>query len=152
MGRLIVICGLPGSGKTTLARRLETDYRAIRMCPDEWMAALQIDLYDEAARARIEALQWKLGQGLLRLEHTVIIEWGTWGRNERDVLRLGARDLGAVVELRYLTASREVLWQRVRDRGLENPPIQRCDLDRWIESFQAPTDEELRLFDAPVFE
>lgn len=45
--RLIILCGLPGSGKTTLAKLLEGKRRAVRLCPDEWMDALQIDLYYE---------------------------------------------------------------------------------------------------------
>jgi len=32
---LHLICGLPGSGKTTLAKKLEREHTAIRLCPDE---------------------------------------------------------------------------------------------------------------------
>jgi len=32
--------GLPGSGKTTLARSLEKEYSALRLTPDEWHTAL----------------------------------------------------------------------------------------------------------------
>jgi predicted kinase len=88
--RLIVVCGLPGSGKTTLAKALESRLRAVRLCPDEWMDALSLDLYDEERRAKIEALQWKFARELLALGLTVIVEWGTWGRSERDALRLGS--------------------------------------------------------------
>jgi predicted kinase len=35
-----IVCGLPGSGKTTLARTLESQFRAVRFTPDEWMDAL----------------------------------------------------------------------------------------------------------------
>lgn len=45
-GRLIIVSGLPGSGKTRLAERLEHDLQAIRLAPDEWMADLGVDLYD----------------------------------------------------------------------------------------------------------
>jgi predicted kinase len=70
---------------------LESRLRAIRLCPDEWMEALCLNLYDEEERGKIEALQWKFGQELLALGLTVIIEWGTWGRSKRDILRLRAR-------------------------------------------------------------
>ena len=63
--RLIIVCGLPGSGKTTHAKALERSHRAIRFAPDEWMNALSIDIYDEEKRGQIEALQWKLSQELL---------------------------------------------------------------------------------------
>lgn len=145
--RLIIICGLPGSGKTTLAKCLEESLNAVRLAPDEWMDALSIDLYDEESRARIEALQWKLGHKLLKLGLVVIIEWGTWGKSERDALREGARQLGAAVELHYLSAPPEILFERIQRRGMENPPIKREDILRWAEIIQVPTEEEMNLFD-----
>jgi predicted kinase len=147
--RLIVLCGLPGSGKTTLAKRLEGRLQGIRFCADEWMAALSIDIYDEAMRTKIEALQWEFAQQLLVLDQTVIIEWGTWGRSERDTLRLGARALGAAVELHYLLEPPDVLFERIQRRGMENPPIEREAISRWLEMFQAPTPDEMALFDEP---
>ena len=149
--RLVIVCGLPGSGKTTLARALESKLDGVRLSPDEWMDALLINLYDEDRRARIERLQWKFARQLLVLGLTVIIEWGTWGRSERDELRLGARALGAAVELHYLSAPVDVLFDRLQGRGTENPPIEREALSQWCEMFEAPTLEEMELFDRPLF-
>jgi predicted kinase len=149
-GRLIIICGLPGSGKTTLAKQLESRLAAVRFCPDEWMQTLAIDIYDEETRGKIEALQWNLAQQLLALGLNVIIEWGTWGRSERDALRLGARSLGAAAELHYLQVPEDVLFDRIRRRAMENPPIERDTLSLWFEKFQVPTPEEVALFDKPL--
>jgi predicted kinase len=149
-GRLIIVCGLPGSGKTTHAKQLQADLNAIRFSPDEWMNALSLVLWDERRREKIEGLQWQLGQELLALGLTVIIEWGTWGRSERDALRLRAQELGAAVELHYLSAPVDVLFERVQHRGMENPSISREQLLQWAEAFQAPTPDELGLFDKAV--
>jgi predicted kinase len=148
--RLIIVCGLPGSGKTTRAKALEAKLRAVRFCPDDWMESLSIEIYNEEARGKVEALQWKLAQELLALGLAVIIEWGTWGRSERDALRLRARELGAAVELHYLFAPPDVLFERIQRRGLENPPIEREALLRWYTQFEAPIPEETALFDEPL--
>ena len=148
--KLVIVCGLPGSGKTTYAKQLQASLNAIRFCPDEWMDALSLNLYDEAGREKIESLQWQLGQQLLVLGLPVVIEWGTWGRSERDVLRIRARQLGAAVELHYLTASLDVLFERIQRRGMEAPAIKREQLLHWARIFQAPTEEELALFDNAV--
>jgi predicted kinase len=145
--KLIIVCGLPGSGKTTHAKRLERELGAVRFCPDEWMNAVAIDVWDENRRGKIEALQWELGKRLLALGLTVIVEWGTWGRSERDELRLGARALGASVELHYLSAPADVLFDRIQRGGVESPPITQDTVLRWFELFQPPTMEELALFD-----
>ena len=148
--RLIVVCGLPCSGKTTLAKVFESRLRAVRLSPDEWMDSLSLSLYDEERRGKIEALQWKFGQKLLAFGLTVIIEWGTWKKPERDTLRLGARALGAAVELHYLSATADVLFDRIQRRGMEKPPLERDAVSRWFEIFEAPTPEEMALFDQPL--
>jgi predicted kinase len=148
--RLIIVCGLPGSGKTTHARQVQSQLQAIRFCPDEWMDALSLDIWDEARREKIERLQWQLAQQLLALGLTVIIEWGTWGRSERDGLRLGARELGAAVELHYLSAPVDALLDRIQRRGMENPPVSREHLFEWARAFEAPTAAERALFDRAI--
>ncbi|HUN24485.1 MAG TPA: AAA family ATPase [Anaerolineales bacterium] len=148
--RLIIICGLPGSGKTTLAQHLEKKRSAVRLSPDDWMTALSINLYDGESRAKIEALQWQLGQKFLQLGGVVIIEWGTWSKSERDALREGAQALGAAVELHYLSAPPEVLFERIQHRAMEDPPIRYEDLLQWVKTFEVPTPAELRSYDPPV--
>lgn len=74
-GRLVLLCGLPGSGKTTLAVQLEKDMSAVRLSADDWMNALSINPHAKEPRANVEALQWQLAKRLLTLGETVIVEW-----------------------------------------------------------------------------
>ena len=84
---------------------------------------------------------------LPRLGQEVIIEWGIWGQDERDRLREGAQALGAAVELYLLDPPIEMLYERVRMRATEDPPIELADLRRWSRRFQRPTPEELAGYD-----
>ena len=154
MARLILLCGLPGTGKTTLARRLAAALPAVRLSPDEWLADLGVDLFDEATRDRLERRFWALTQELLPLGQTVVMEAGFWTRAERDEKRLAARALGVPVELHYLTAPVDELVRRIAARAAAGEPaavpISRERLDGYLRYFQAPTTEELALFDPPV--
>lgn len=148
--RLVVFCGLPGSGKTTAAKALAPALSAVRFCPDDWMAALNLDIWDRSLRDRIEATQWGLAQDLLRLGVHVIIEFGSWAREERDELREGARALGAEVELRYLDAPLDELHRRVTERGGMDVAMTRANFDEWAATIQRPTADEFALFDTPL--
>ena len=97
--RLVLICGLPASGKTTLACQLAPKIPAIRLDKDQWTTQLGLDVWDDEFRVRLERQLWALTQELLAQGQSVILEWGHWARVERDEKRLRARALGVGVEL-----------------------------------------------------
>lgn len=151
--RLILLCGLPGSGKTTLAKRLERAVPAVRLCPDEWLADLGIDLFDERVRRRLEQRFRAHAWDLSGLGQPVVLEFGFWARAERDEMRLAARALGVPVELHHLTATVDELTRRIdgRTRSAEPSaaPLTRELIEEYAAIFEPPDDAELALFDPP---
>ncbi|MFD9188530.1 AAA family ATPase [Streptomyces phaeochromogenes] len=151
---LILLCGLPGSGKTTLAKHLADAIPAVRLSPDEWLADLGIDLFDVQARDRLERRFSQHAQELLKLGQSVILEFGFWSRSERDDQRLRARTLGVPVELHYLTAPLDELCRRLDARNEKGErgtaQITREMLEPYADLFEAPAGDELALFDEPT--
>ena len=148
--RLVLLCGLPGAGKTTIARELADAYGAVRLDNDEWKLALGIDPFDGGVGVRLETQLLALTQRLLTLGTSVILEWGFWARVERDQLRELGRSLGAAVELRFLDVPYEELVRRVVERTANGGiPITAVHMEKYQGVFEAPTDDELILFDPP---
>lgn len=147
---LFLICGLPGSGKTTLAKQLEISQSALRLCPDEWITSILADNsnVDELDRLRspVESLQWEVAKRALTLGINVILENGFWSREERDSFRRQAEALGARVELKYLDVPRAELWTRLSKRNANLPhgtfPVTEEQLDLWSGWFEPPTPDE----------
>lgn len=147
---LILFCGLPGSGKTTQGRKLEKELPAVRLCPDDWMADLGIDLFDEAVRTKLEIRLWKLGQELLKHGKNVILENGLWSRAERDDKRRDAAKLDVDTEIHYFDVPFEELMRRLKIRntsgGHGTVPLTRKQMEGYAKLFQAPDEAELALF------
>src|SRR5664279_3122802 len=98
---LFLTVGLPGTGKTTEARRIEVEKRALRLTKDEWMKALYGLANPSSVSDVIEGRLIEIGLRALELGNNVVIDFGLWGKDERSALRQAAAQLGAMVEMRY---------------------------------------------------
>jgi predicted kinase len=141
-GYLVVVSGLLGSGKTTEAKRLQAERPGIRFFPDASMTGLGANLWDGEPPARVEGLQWDMPLDVLRAGGTAIIEWGTWDRDERERLRAEAAALGARTELLFLDPPADVLWTRIGERSMEDPPMEYADVVAMHEFMQSQRPDE----------
>ena len=149
MATLHLLCGLPASGKTTLAKELEKQYAALRLTSDEWMERIVGDGFNDEKKDVIEQIQAEVARRVLELGIDVILDFGVWSRKERDALRAEAKEVGAKTKLYFLDVPYEELLSRLEKRNADLPShtfhITKEHMDGWIKYFEKPTPEELAL-------
>jgi predicted kinase len=144
---LYLTVGLPCTGKTTAARRIEIERRALRLTKDEWVKALYGQDNPRPAQDVIEGLLIEIGLRALELGNDVVIDYGLWARDERSALRQAAADVGALVELCYFELPPAEQRRRLDLRQAEAPdttwPMSDEELADWAATFDVPTPGEL---------
>ena len=144
---LFLTVGLPSTGKTTAARQIEAEHRALRLTKDEWMKALYGQENPSSASDVVEGQLIRIGLRALELGINVVIDYGLWSRDERSALRQAAADIGAAVQIRYFEIAPAEQRKRIDDRLAEAPhetwPISDQELAEWASKFDVPTPGEL---------
>jgi predicted kinase len=144
---LFLTVGLPCTGKTTDARRIESEHNALRLTKDEWVKALYGHENPRSAQEVIEGRLIQIGLRALELGTNVVIDYGLWSRDERSALRQAAADRGAMVQMRYFELTADEQRRRLDQRQAEAPhttwPISDAELAEWAGVFDTPTPGEL---------
>src|SRR4051794_34490909 len=144
---LFLTVGLPGTGKTTEARRIEVEEKALRLTKDDWVKALYGPANPPSASDVIEGRLIEIGLRALELGINVVIDYGLWGRDERSALRQAADDLGVAVDMRYFELApaeqRQRLDRRQADEAHTTWRMSDEELVEWAGIISVPTPGEL---------
>ncbi len=121
------------------------------LSPDEWIVALGVSLVDYGFRFRFQDRMLVHAGDILRCGTSVVVEFGSWSRAERESIRqVGVRE-GATTELHFVDGPLDELARRVRARG--GPDAEALVTDVLLGSsprFERPTADEIALFDRYV--
>ena len=151
-GILYLLCGRAGAGKSTLAREISTDKKAILFCEDQWLARLfdgapTLEAYLER-RGRIRMLLAEHVPDILKSGHSVVFDFGGNSVRDRSWVRSLSESADAMHELHYIIADEAFCWLRVAERnrtkhvGTYWGDVSKDQVDAVNRYFQPPTAAE----------
>ena len=149
MSKIIFMCGPAGSGKSTVAKRLECA-GMVRLSFDEESFARGITVHPLPAETHAE-IEQALRQRLLlliRQDKDVVLDYSFWSRAMRDQYKAMLAPLGIAAEIYYVTTPKAVALQRIRARTGRDPNAMRLSAEtaaRYYDNFEVPTADEGRI-------
>jgi predicted kinase len=149
MPTLHIVCGLPASGKTTLAKQLEHTLPALRLSADELTTRLVGAPFDETKDEIAKTILAEIALRALSLGVDVVLEGGFWYKSERDVMRNLALGVGAGTMIHFLDVPLDELRRRIEQRNSALPEhtyrITIEQLNRWTCLFERPSESETQM-------
>lgn len=119
-----LVFGRLGTGKSTYARRLSEQERAVLFEGDRWVGWLygreegSVADFDDALD-RVEQVMQEVWGRCLTLDVNVVLDFGFWSRAKRDRFRARVTSLGASCELHEVVLDRGAARQRVMARNAD---------------------------------
>ncbi|MGH3348421.1 MAG: AAA family ATPase [Nocardioides sp.] len=150
--RVVLMCGVAGSGKSTYARALEEEgWLRLSIDVEAWRRGhrempLPVELTDDIRAQQRQALVHAVREG-----RDVVVDYSFWSRAQRDDYRRLASGAGAEVEVAYCPTDPETARRRIarRNDGPRSPDsyaIEAGTLSAYLEGFEAPGPDETDVY------
>lgn len=110
------MCGIPGSGKSTVAEELKRKHNAIRISPDEIRRMLSGDTNDQSRNADVFAIAHRATESNLLQGNRVVFDATNTRPESRAQLLDLARQTGATSHLHIVNPGLDVCKQRNNGR------------------------------------
>ena len=144
-----LLCGLPGSGKTTYAKKIVDEQGALSLSIDDEMinqygvagSDYPIEKRNEYKASVMEIIKSKIVENI-RNGQSVVLDFGVWKKRDREYFRNLIESNGAEMQLIYLKASRALLLKRLN---------RRADIEKGKNFIITPEmlDERIAIFEEP---
>ncbi len=146
--RVVLMCGVAGSGKSTHARELERQgWLRLSIDVEAWRRGhrampLPVELTDEIRAQQRQALVAAVRRG-----RDVVVDYSFWSRAQRDDYRRLAGEAGADVEVHYCPVTAALAHRRITERnaGPRSPDtyaVEAETLTAYLDGFEAPAPDE----------
>jgi len=146
---LYLLCGLPGSGKTTYAKSLEENNNVFRFTLDEEIVKRYGQDFDpadydgfenETEKTLLDKVKLLLSSG-----KSVVLDYGFWKKEKRDKYKKMAGELGAEWKLVYFECPMRNLRNRLKERNKRSQNDAQMVtiemLEDFEKQFEVPDDE-----------
>lgn len=152
MSKVIMMCGVCGSGKTTYAKKKEEEgYTRLSIDEEMWNAYGRkgVDYPDsqyEELSEKAESVLMERLIALLKDGKNAVIDFSFWNKEKRKVYKSIIEKYGSTAELIYMKADIETLRKRLKKRNMllnANSPFIITDeiLEHHYNGFQEPCGE-----------
>lgn len=147
MNKLYLLCGKPGCGKTTLAKKLNKEFGVIYLSADDFMLKLLGEitdrkLFDEKLNA-CKKLIYEISKQIL-VKNDVVLDFGFWSKDERNYVKSIFKNSNVI--LVYLKLDNEKIFQQIENRNKnlkDNEYFMDRDTYNFLSSkFEEPTEDE----------